>query len=126
MPSHSGSTGSLLRSESRAPRGGDGPRDRVPSFVRVSLTDRDRDILLLACRKLGGSTVDFPEALRALREAVEELIPAGRTYYLPSDTGGPVIGSIISGVGIVAGTDGVLVVRIAPNGSRTILGRLAL
>jgi hypothetical protein len=125
MVSHSGSTGALLRSEARAPRGVDAPRDRISSF-RASLTARDRDILILACRKLGGSTVEFSEALRALREAVEELIPAGRTYYLPSGMGEPAIGSIISGVGIAAGSDGVLVVRIAPNGGRTLLGRLAV
>jgi hypothetical protein len=126
MLSLSESTGALLRSETRGPCHPEALRDRTPSFLRLSLTDRDRDILVLACRKLGGSTVDFPQAVRALQEAVEERIPAGRTYYLPSDMGGPIIGSIISGVGIAAGADSVLVVRIAPDGGRTILGNLAL
>jgi hypothetical protein len=69
-------------------------------------------------RKLGQSC-DFDQAVCALREAVEELIPAGRIYLLGEREGGPVVGSIVSGVGIVESPRGILVVR----GDR-VLGRL--
>jgi hypothetical protein len=98
--------------------------ERRPPFGRVSLSPRDREILTLALRKLRGSRVSFGDALRALREAVEERIPAGRTYLLGIDGNGPVVGSIVSGVGIVESADGILVVRIAPDGHRTVLGRM--
>jgi|CZKU01.1.fsa_nt_gi hypothetical protein len=97
---------------------------RRPPFGRVFLSTRDREILTLALRKLRGPRATFGDALRALREAVEERIPAGRTYLLGSDANGPVVGSIVSGVGIVESAGGVLVVRIAPDGQRTVLGRM--
>jgi hypothetical protein len=99
---------------------------RAQSFARMRLSDRDRAIVTLACHKLGGATVSFGEALRALREAVSEQIPAGRTYFLGSDEWGPIVGSIVSGVGIVAGSNGVLVVHVGRDGGRTMLGRFAL
>jgi hypothetical protein len=90
---------------------------------------RDRAILDVALRKLGGAVVDFEEALRALREATEELIPAGRTYYLGATAQSPIVGSIISGVGIVAsnandGARGVRVVRVRRDGGMIELGAL--
>jgi len=82
--------GSALRSDASARR------------ADACLTPRDRRILSLASRKLvdiGGR--DFREALRALREAVEESIPAGRLYVLSRSNEPLVVGSILSGVGIV-------------------------
>jgi hypothetical protein len=91
------------------------------------LSARDGEILALARTKLGTTTLDFDEVLRALREAVEARIPAGRIFLLASDALGPVVGSIVSGVGIAPCTDGAngaLIVRIAPDGGRTVLGEL--
>jgi hypothetical protein len=74
--------------------------------------------------KLGGSALDFEDAARALHEAVVEAIPAGRIYLLGASEGGPILGSIVSGVGITAGTQGVTLIRIEPSGRRTSLGDL--
>lgn len=69
-----------------------GPRDaRIVSAARVKL----------------GARANFGDAVRALREAVEEHIVDGRIYAL----GGGVIGSLVSGVGIVESAGGVLLVR---------------
>src|SRR5262245_28344571 len=80
------------------------------SFLGVS--DRDRRILARARHKLSACRVDFEEALRALREAVEESIPNGRTFLIGTGATGPIVGSIISGVGIAANAGGVIVVRV--------------
>jgi hypothetical protein len=90
--------------------------------ARLELTARDRRIIELALRKLGGGRVDFGEALRALREAVEESIRGGRVFVLGATAAGPIAGSLISGVGIVDGPGGVQLVRVAPGGAWTPLG----
>lgn len=115
------------------------PLQRAPSRVRIvvpslggkpdamargSLSERDTRILALTLRKLGGSAPDFGEAVRALREAVEELIPAGRTYFLGATDRGPIVGSIVSGVGIAAGEEGVLLIRTDHARRTTLLGNL--
>jgi hypothetical protein len=89
---------------------------------RLALSARDRRILQCALRKLRGARVDFDEAMRALREAVEESIPAGRVFLLGTTEAGPIAGSLISGVGIVDGATGVQLVRVGPGGRRTPLG----
>ena len=81
-------------------------------LARHGFTRRDRAILALARRHVGGST-DFGEALRALREATERLIPAGRVYLLGERGGAPIVGSIVSGIGISPGPRGVQLVRVA-------------
>jgi hypothetical protein len=88
-----------------------------------SLSERDRRIILLAQRKLRGVRVDFDEALRALRESVEESIPEGRVFLLGTTERGPIVGSILSGVGIAPGFDGVRLVRVGRDGQRLALGR---
>lgn len=101
--------------------------------LRLHLSERDFRIILLALRKLQGARVDFAEAIRALREAVEETIPTGRIFLLgQSDQGprvspsvGPIVGSIISGVGIAESSTGVRLLRVARDGRRTDLGRFA-
>jgi len=99
------------------------PRARPGHEVaRLALTARDRRIIELAQRKLGGGRVDFGEALRALREAVEESIRGGRVFVLGATAAGPIAGSLISGVGIVDCPGGVQLVRVAPGGGRTPLG----
>src|SRR5262245_46230282 len=85
---------------------------RVESFDSIRLSERDRRIIELAHSRLGDKRVDFSEALRGLREAVRELIPAGRTYLLGTTEFGPIVGSIVSGVGIAASPEGILLVRV--------------
>ena len=88
-----------------------------------TMSERDQKILALARLHLEGAPVDFDEALRALHASVEELIPAGRVYLIGSTKTGPIVGSLISGVGITAAETGVLVVR-ARHGEVTTLGTL--
>lgn len=90
----------------------------------LPVSERDWRILALAARK-ARVTKDFNEALRALREAVEELIPAGRIYFLGSGKHGPIVGSIASGVGITADLGEILVVRVHPEAGYTTLGRFS-
>jgi hypothetical protein len=87
---------------------------------RLGFTPRDRAILALARRTVGESH-DFGEALRALRDATERLIPAGRVYVLGESAGAPIIGSIVSGVGIARSARGIELVRVV-NGRTTPLG----
>jgi hypothetical protein len=82
-----------------------------------AVTVRDRRILELAAGKLRGARFDFAEALRALREAVEESIPDGRVFWLGRTAEGPIVGSIISGVGLVDGAGGIQIVRAFGDGS---------
>lgn len=106
--------------------------------LRLRMSERDLRILLSARRKLQGARVDFAEAVRALREAVEESIPAGRIFVLgqsdqaprsgpardPADEPvvGPIVGSLLSGVGITESRDGVRLLRVARDGLRIDLG----
>lgn len=79
---------------------------------RHGFTKRDRTILALAREQVAGSR-DFGEAFRALREATERLIPAGRVYFLGERNGAPIVGSIVSGIGIAHGARGIELVRVA-------------
>ncbi len=88
----------------------------------VSLTRRDRLIVLLARRKLAGANVGFPEAVRALREAVEESIPAGGVFLLGEVERRPIIGSIVSGAGIVEIESRVMLARVTRSGDCRVLG----
>ncbi|WP_437730717.1 hypothetical protein [Sorangium sp. So ce1335] len=106
-------------------RGDFSPQKRIAPFDRIAISERDRRIVALARQKLGETTVDFGEAVRALREAVEELIPAGRTFVLGIADLTPVVGSLVSGVGITAGAEGVILVRMEHDGRRTTLGRFS-
>lgn len=91
----------------------------------ASLTERDSCILRRALRKLNGHATDFNEASRALREAVAELIPAGRVYLIGHTQRGPVIGSLITGVGIGIGDGHVELMHTRAGGQPTTLGRFA-
>ncbi|MDC3955143.1 hypothetical protein KEG38_14860 [Polyangium jinanense] len=90
----------------------------------LGLSERDRKILERTRGKLVHASVDFGEAVRALGEAVCEVIPAGRTYVLGQSASGPIVSSLLSGVGIVPGDTGILVVRVTREGVQTTLGRL--
>ena len=94
----------------------------IQPLQRLGLSERDRRIIELARRKLGGTTIDFAAALAALRAAVEELIPAGRTFLLGTTEFGPIVGSIVSGVGITAAASSVDLLRVERDGRRTRLG----
>ena len=67
--------------------------------------------------------MDFGEALRALREAVEESIPGGRVFFLGTTCHGPILGSAISGIGIAEGPAGVQIVRALPGEPQVTLAR---
>jgi hypothetical protein len=90
-----------------------------PSLLGVG--KRDRRILALARQKLG-ATADFREVVRALRESVEESIPAGRLYMLAMLPSGPVVGSLVTGVGVVELGGCVELVRVDPNRAVSALG----
>jgi len=70
----------------------------------------DRTIL---ARARVGLPVDcsFDDALSALGRVVRETIPNGRIFYLGE---GPVVGSLVSGVGLSPSPRGILVVQIDP------------
>ena len=85
-------------------------RSAVASFD-LAVSRRDRRILELARAKLDGARGEFADAMRALREATEELIPDGRVYFLGVEDTAPVVGSIVSGVGIVERAAGIQLVR---------------
>ena len=94
----------------------------VRAQVHVSL--RDQAILALARRKLLGRRVDFTQAVQALHEAVAESIPAGRIFLLGTTERGPIVGSLISGVGIVQGEEAVELLHVVRHHSPRRLGRL--
>lgn len=72
---------------------------------------RDAEILALA-RALLGPRTDFVSAVEALETAVVRTIPAGRVYLLGWTGHGPIVGSLISGVGVAQHREGVDVVRV--------------
>ena len=100
---------------------------RVRRAPSISLSDRDLVIVRHALRKLGSDRFGFGDAVRALTDATEEIIPSGRCYLLGEPLGAPIIGSRVSGVGIVEQPDGggIALVRRAANGQLTTLGSLA-
>ncbi|MDX2090708.1 MAG: hypothetical protein SFX73_22815 [Kofleriaceae bacterium] len=98
---------------------------RVAPLPRLAMSVRDARILALARAKLHGSRVAFADAIRALNEAVREEILDGRIYHLGLTTYGPILGSIISGIGIVDGPLGVELVRAKP-GDLVVPGGLLL
>lgn len=77
-----------------------------------ALSTRDRAIIDLARRTLRDTRVEFGDAVRALRDVVEETIPDGRVFVLGSTSAGPIVGSLISGVGIVDGPAGIEIVQV--------------
>jgi hypothetical protein len=89
------------------------------AVARPRLSARDEQILALARSPLH---TDFASAVRALHDAVLAVIPAGRIYVLGD---GPIIGSLISGVGIVEREHGIELVRVARDGRVHSLGRFA-
>ncbi len=60
--------------------------------------------------------------MRALREAAEEMIPGGRVFVLDIVDTGPVVGSIVTGVGIVQRESGIELVRVRRPGQSIPLG----
>jgi hypothetical protein len=94
------------------------PFERRPVGALVlppTLSRVDRVILDAALGDWRGGT--FAEAAARLRMATEDAIPAGRVYLLAQTPLGPVIGSLVSGVGIAEGAGGLLVVRALAAGA---------
>jgi hypothetical protein len=85
--------------------------------------ERDGRIVRRAIELLGGSVPDWGDAVRALSEAVLELIPSGRCYFLGECHGRPVVGSLVSGVGITPGIDSIQRVVRGPHDSFAPLGK---
>lgn len=97
-----------------------------PAEVRAQtrLSWRDQVILTATRDKLRGRRADFNLAVQALEEAVAQAIPAGRIFLLGNVGPEPLVGSLISGVGIVQGQDAIEIWQLVrPHGPRH-LGRL--
>lgn len=88
----------------------------------LQLSRRDQRIIELALTKVRGTRVGFGDAMRALQEAVEEVIPSGRIFFLGSDDNGPIVGSLLSGVGIVEAEHGIKLVRVRADRGHAPLG----
>ncbi len=88
----------------------------------LQLSRRDRRIIELALTRVRGTRVSFSDAMLALQEAAEEVIPSGRIFYLGSDDTRPIVGSLLSGVGIVEAEHGIKLVRIRPDAAPVPLG----
>jgi hypothetical protein len=97
----------------------------IGTTARLTLSARDQHIFALARAKLGARCVAFDEAVRALQAAVEESIPAGRVDMLGIARHGPIVGSLISGVGIVASDTGVHIVCVDRAGRSRYVSRFA-
>ncbi len=89
---------------------------------RLEISERDRRIIEGARQKIGDASVGFADALRALREAVEEQILGGRVFLLGNTAHGPIVGSIVSGLGIVDSPTGAQLVRARGDEVPTVLG----
>lgn len=89
-----------------------------------ALSPRDQRILNLTVEKLRGARPDFSLVLHALNEAVEESIPRGRIFLLGSSQDGPILGSLISGIGITDTPTGVQLVRVGRPGTPTTITKL--
>lgn len=92
------------------------------TLPRVRVSARDQAILADARRRLTGRVVDFAAAIAALTAAVEAAIPNGRVFVLGD---GPIVGSQISGIGIVDTPHGIDVVCVARDGRVIRLERFA-
>ena len=100
------------------------PQHRTPTLTIPGVSARDQVILRLLRRSLAHTTHDFPEVLRALQQIVAAMIPAGRTYLLGTYFNGPIVGSLLSGVGVCESASGALIVRVGREGLVSPLGRL--
>lgn len=90
----------------------------------LAISKRDARIIDAALEKIGKANVSFGDALRALRESVEEQIPDGRIFLLGHTAHGQIVGSIISGLGIADGPTGLQLVRAKPGELPRVLGSL--
>jgi hypothetical protein len=89
---------------------------------QLQISRRDRRIIELALTKVRGTRANFSDAMRAIQEAAEEVIPSGRIFFLGSDDNGPIVGSLLSGVGIVEAEHGIKLVRVRLDAAPTPLG----
>lgn len=94
------------------------------TLPRVRVSARDQAILADARRRTKpmAGRVDFAAAVAALAAAVEAAIPGGRVFVLGD---GPIVGSQISGIGIVDTPRGIDVVCVARDGRVITLERFA-
>jgi hypothetical protein len=94
------------------------------TLPRVRVSARDLAILADARRRLAAMTgrVGLAAAVEALTAAVEAAIPGGRVFVIGD---GPIVGSQISGIGIVDTPQGIDVVCVARDGRVIRLERFA-
>jgi hypothetical protein len=102
--------------------------DTLPRREALSasgLSRRDRMILgAVRAALVNVSRARFPEVLAALGAAVERAIPAGRIYLLGYHQCGPIVGSLVSNVGIAEESHTIVVVRVRADAGVDVLGRL--
>ena len=94
---------------------------------RDSVSKRDRVIFALAAQKLEtplDGLSPYEAALCVLHEATAETIPAGRTYLLGTEDGRPVVGSLISRIGVTERDGHIEILRLNPNCASTRMGPL--
>ena len=92
-----------------------------PRPLAQVVSARDRRILERA-RELFGGSADFGDAMRALRAATEENIPDGKVFFLGGTPDSAIVGSIVSGVGIVERASGIELVRVGRSSGVITLG----
>lgn len=100
------------------------------ALAHVAISSRDRAILAAARRRMRpGAT--FGDAVAALATATAEVITGGRVFVIGAGpirgeaAASPIIGSQISGVGIVQTKGGIEIVRIERDGRVRRLGLFA-
>jgi hypothetical protein len=100
------------------------PRERVVlGPTRVALSRRDDAIITAARERIGAGQASFGDVTRALIESTEQFIAGGKIFHLGVGTFGPILGSIVSGVGIAQEEDGVVLVRVGTDGRVVVFDR---
>lgn len=94
-----------------------GRHDGAALSMKSGVRARDRRILTLARSKITNAHTAYRDVILALREAVEESIPAGRIYLLATLPTGPVIGSLVTGVGLTDMNGQPMIVRVRADGA---------
>jgi len=91
------------------------------------LSQRDQVILRDGFERFtAGRGQSFGDAVAALHAATVANIIAGRTFFLGQIERAPIVGSLISGIGLVELDAGIVVVRCTTRGAPLQLGGFAL
>lgn len=100
--------------------------DPSPQRDPAAIRGLDRRILARLARDAGAVVAldEFAWAVTALDAIVRDLIPAGSVFFLAEHRGAPIFGSLISGVGITRGPEGVVVARVSASGEVCVVALL--